>query len=162
MGIRSTLGIVLGQAKATLIFLAKNGVRCYHLWLLSPGSAQWLHGSHSEAPHLLWGSCGCLFRAQSTVTAQPISQCANIPTLPHHSKTVASAVVSALDDGDLAPAVPGGQQLDELSPEDCQKRLSISHACAGWTNPRMGLRICLASRVLNVTACGVCDDYLFF
>ena len=158
MGIRSTLGIGSGPAKATLIFLAKNGVRGYHLWLLSPGAALWLHGSHPEAPRLLWGSCSCLFRAQSTVTAQSVSQRANISTLPHHSKTVARAVVSALDDGDLAPAVPGGQQLDELSPEACQKRLSISHACAGWTNPRMGLRICLASRVLNIPACSVCDN----
>lgn len=33
--------------------------------------------------------------------------------MPHHSKTVINAVVSALDDSDLAPAVPGGRQLDE-------------------------------------------------
>lgn len=31
----------------------------------------------------------------------------------HHSKTVVNAVVSALADDDLAPAVPGGRQLDE-------------------------------------------------
>ncbi|KAK2100658.1 hypothetical protein P7K49_022006 [Saguinus oedipus] len=42
--------------------------------------------------------------------------------MPHHSKTVINAVVSVLDD-DLAPAVPGGWQLDEkvprLTPHGC-------------------------------------------
>lgn len=46
--------------------------------------------------------------AQSTLTAHSLSQ-----SVPHHSRTVAHAVVCGLNDDDLAPAVPGGWRLDE-------------------------------------------------
>ena len=46
----TTLGIESGQTKAILAFLAKDGVRCCHLWLLSPGAVLWLDGSTLKHP----------------------------------------------------------------------------------------------------------------
>lgn len=49
------------------------------------------------------------------------------------------------------PSCPWRTAAWWVSPEACKTRLSISHASAHWTNPSLGLRTWLASRVLNIT-----------
>lgn len=117
---------------------------------------------HSEPSRLLWGG-----GTRLSQSPQAQSQLSLFPSLQyfHH--------VPSLQDCRRCsclcfrwwrpcPSCPWRTVSRWVSPQACWMRLSISHASADWTNPSLGLRTWLASRVLNITTQSVCGGYLFY